>query len=98
MLESINWLDSLGLTDAGKFLSYLMIAAAFFVGIMLLVSAEAFELFDKELRKEYGMKKRLFPQIEDRKYEFVDYILLKCRFISGLIITIISFIFLLIYK
>ena len=91
-------LEMLGVIDAAKFFIYLMLAFAFFVGVLLLVSDEAFSLFNKDLQKEYGLKKRLFPKIEDSWYGFVDFLLLKYRFVSGLLITIIAFILLLVYK
>lgn len=91
-------LDSLELLDAVKLFIYIMISFAFFVGILLLVSDQAFSLFSKDLQREYGIRKRMFPKVEDSKYEFIDFLLLKYRFISGLLISIIAFVLLLIYK
>ena len=77
---------------------YIMISFAFFVGILLMVSQEAFDSFNRDLQKEYGIKRRLFPKIEDSNFNFIDYLLLKNRLIAGLLITVISFVLLLIYK
>jgi len=91
-------LEMLGIIDAVEFFIYLMLAFAFFVGILLVVSEEAFSMFNKELQKEYGLKKRLFPKIEDSWYDFIDFLMLKYRFLSGLLISIIAFLLLLVYK
>ena len=91
-------LESLEGVDAVKLFIYIMLAFAFFVGILLLVSDQAFSIFNKDLQREYGIRKRMFPKVEDSKYEFIDFLLLKYRFISGLLISIIAFILLLIYK
>lgn len=91
-------LESLEVIGAVKLFIYIMLAFAFFVGILLLVSDQAFSLFNKDLQREYGIRKRMFPKVEDSKYEFIDFLLLKHRFISGLLISIIAFILLLLYK
>ncbi|OGX08859.1 MAG: hypothetical protein A2Z88_09970 [Omnitrophica WOR_2 bacterium GWA2_47_8] len=77
---------------------YIMISLAFFVGILLLVSQEAFNVFNDDLKKEYGVKKRLFPRIEDKWFDFVDFIILKHRFWAAILITVTAFILLLVYK
>ena len=87
-------LDMMGIIDAAQFFIFMMLSFAFFVGILLLVSHEAFSMFNKDLQKEYGVKKRFFPKIEDSWYGFVDFLLLKYRFVSGLFIAIIAFILL----
>ncbi len=91
-------LDSLEIVGAAKLFIFIMLAFAFFVGVLLLVSDQAFNMFNKDLQREYGIKKRLFPKIEDSRFEFIDFLLLKYRFISGLLIAVIAFILLLIYK
>lgn len=91
-------IEALGLLESAQFFVYLMISFAFFVGILLLVSQDAFSTFDRELQKEYGVKKRFFPKIEDFHINFIDVVVLKYRVLAGLIITITAFILLLIYK
>ncbi len=91
-------LEIFGISQSLQFLAYLMLSFSFFVGVMLLVSQEAFEHFNAALQKEYGIKKTLLPKLENTRTTFVDWIILKYRFVSGILITVISFILLLMYK
>jgi len=91
-------LDFMGLVQSLQFFIYIMISFAFFVGILLLVSQEAFDAFNTDLQKEYGIKRRFFPKIEDSQYNFLDFLLLKYRFVAGVLIAVVAFILLLIYK
>jgi hypothetical protein len=76
----------------------LLVSIGFFVGIMLMVSPEAYETLDKSLQKEYGIKKRFVPKIEDTKIHTVDNTLKKYRIFTGMLISIISYLLLLIFK
>ncbi|MFA5088949.1 MAG: hypothetical protein WC552_07950 [Candidatus Omnitrophota bacterium] len=91
-------LDAFGVIQSIRLFIYIMISFAFFVGILLLVSQEAFDVFSSDLQKEYGLKKRLFPKIEDSGFNFVDFLLLKYRFMAGILIAVIAFILLLVCK
>ena len=84
--------------DGFKLVIYFMLSLAFFVGILLLVSQEAFNIFNDDLKKEYGIKKRLFPKIEDQWFNLVDFVVLKYRFWAAILITVAAFILLLLYK
>ncbi|MDP2654370.1 MAG: hypothetical protein Q8Q08_10110 [Candidatus Omnitrophota bacterium] len=91
-------LEDFGLSESLKVIVYLMISFSFFVGIMLVVSQEAFVHFDKALQREYGIRKRFLPKLEETQFKFVDWVLLKYRTLSGLLIAVIAFMLLLTYK
>jgi ABC-type phosphate transport system permease subunit len=91
-------IEAFQLIETFRFFILIMISFAFFVGIMLLVSQEAFDAFSRDLQKEYGVKKRFFPKIENSQYNFIDFVVLKYRFMAGIIISIAAFILLLLYK
>ena len=76
----------------------MMVSFSFFVGIMLVVSFEAFEHFNAALQKEYGMKKRLAPKVESIENKFTDWFLTRYPLISGIFISVMSFILLLIFR
>jgi len=76
----------------------IMVSFGFFIGITLMISPEAFEALHKKLQKEYGLKIRLIPRIEDKYVDVIDRAIVKNRIIAGLIIAITSFILLLIYN
>ncbi len=90
--------EQLGLWEALHVFMLVMLSFAFFVGILLVVSQDAFDNFNKELQKEYGIKKRFFPKIEDSWYDFIDYLMLKNRLITGLAIAITAFLLLLFFR
>ncbi len=81
-----------------KFLFKLMLSLAFFVGILLMVSQEAMQVFHKNLQKEFGLKRRIAPKLEDDASDIVDRVLIKYRVLAGLLIAMCSFFLLLIYK
>ncbi len=91
-------LEVLGLDISAKFLVFLMLSFSFFVGIILLVSSDAFRSFNQALQKEYGLKRRIAPQLEDARVDFVDRVLIKYRLMAGLLICIAAFFLLLLYK
>ena len=88
----------LGLTESMRFLVFLMLSFSFFIGIVLMVSHEAFAHLNQAFQKEYGLKKRLLPKLENIRVSFIDWIVLKYRFIAGLLISVLSFLLLLLYK
>ena len=96
-------MDALGLIKAGffesaEFFFYIMTSFAFFVGIMLIVSYKSFETFNTSLQKEYGLKKRIAPKIENTSGIFIDWIVSRYPLISGIFISVVSFILLLVFK
>jgi len=86
------------LTDSMQMIVYLMLSLAFFVGIMLVVSQEAFHHFNDALRKEYGIRQRFFRKLEDNEFHFVDWLILRYRLLAGILISVSAFVLLLIYK
>ncbi len=87
-----------GLDESAKIFTYILLSFAFFVGIMLIVSQEAFVTFNRALSREIGLKKRLIPKLEDKQYQFIDFLILKYPMIAGLLISVSSFMLLLMYK
>lgn len=63
-----------------------------------MVSYEGFKKFDASLQKEYGMKKRIIPKIENTFGVFADWIVSRYPLISGIFICVMSFMLLLMYK
>lgn len=88
----------LGLNESVNLVFYLLVSIGFVVGIILMVAPKAFESLNKSLQKEYGLKKRILPQLEDASIEVVDKMVKKNTVIYGMVISTISFILLLIYK
>lgn len=91
-------LEMLGVQEGIRFFVFIILSFAFFVGIMLIVSHEAFVQFNAALQKEYGLKKKLFPKIEESKSNVIDAAVLKYRKLAGLLISICSYLLLLTYK
>jgi len=87
---SIAWLDL-----AVEFLKEMVLYLAFFVGIMLMVSKQSVERLNQDFQKEAGIRKRIWPQLENKASFAIDRILLKHSFWTGLFIAITSFSFLL---
>jgi len=76
-----------------------LVSFGFFVGIVLMVSPEAFDALNKALSKEYGIKTRLIPKIELTAIHLLDKIITKKRIYgiaAGFLISTISFVLLLI--
>ncbi len=88
----------LGLDNSAQMFFYIMISFSFVIGIILTVAPEAFEKLNQALQKEYGIKKRILPKLEDTKFDVIDKILIRKRAVAGVIISVLSFILLLIYK
>ncbi|MBN1870445.1 MAG: hypothetical protein JW847_07730 [Candidatus Omnitrophica bacterium] len=76
----------------------ILISFGFVIGIILMVAPGAYEAFNQALQKEYGIKKRFIPKIEDGKIEAVENLCKKNTVITGMIISILSFMLLLIFK
>ena len=87
-----------GLDISAKVLVDLFLSFSFFVGIVLMVSREAFGAFHQALQKEYGLKRRLAPKIEDKRFDLVDKILMKYRVFAGMLICVTTFFLLLLYR
>lgn len=77
---------------------HIMVSIGFFVGIILMVAPKAFDSLDEALQKEYGIKKRFIPKIEDTKIDVIDQICKRNTVISGMVISVLSFILLMIFK
>lgn len=80
---------------------HFLLSFGFFVGIVLMISPEAFDALNKAFGKEYGIKTRLIPKLELTFIHILDKIITKNRMhgiISGFLISLISFILLLINK
>jgi hypothetical protein len=91
-------LDAIGIPDGYQAFIYMMLSFAFVIGLMLTVSQESFEHFRQSLEREYGYKKRLFPNIENIQNHFIDWLVLKYRTLFGLFIVISAFVLLLLFK
>ena len=52
----------------------------------------------RALQKEYGLKRRLAPKLEDAHINFIDRVLMKYRVLAGMTICLASFFLLLLYK
>ena len=89
------------LYQAVELIFYFLVSLGFFVGIVLMVSPEAFDVLNKALSKEYGIKTRLIPRIELKAIHILDKIITKNRthgMIIGFIIASASFVLLLAYR
>jgi hypothetical protein len=88
-----------GITESSfNMIFYILVSIGFFVGIILMVAPDAYKSLHDALQKEYGIKKRFIPKIEDTKIETIDRALTKNRVIAGMLVSIVSFLLLLIYK
>lgn len=93
--ETSEWVQIMQLT-----LRFL-VSFGFFSGIVLMVSPEAFDALNKALSREYGIKTRFIPKLELATIHVLDKIITKKRshgIIAGFVITVVSFILLLINK
>ena len=91
-------IEIFGLDVSSKVFFYIMVSFSFFVGIILMVSPEAFENLNHALRKEYGFKIKLVPFLENTFIDTVDKIIVKNRVIAGIIISVTAFALLIIFK
>ena len=90
--------DILGISVSANMFFYIMVSIGFFVGIILMVAPEAFDSLHKSLQREYGLKIRLVPKIENTSVDVIDRAIIKNRVMSGLIISVAAFVLLLLYK
>jgi len=90
--------DTLGISVSANLFFYIMVSFGFFIGIILMVAPEAFDSLHKSLQREYGLKIRLIPRIENTSVDVIDRTIIKNRVMSGLAISVTAFILLLLYK
>ncbi len=89
------------LVEIIKLVLRFLISFSFFIGIVLIVSPEAFDALNKALSKEYGIKTRFIPRMELKAIHILDKIITNNRaygIIAGILIAVISFVLLLINK
>ncbi|MEW5894964.1 MAG: hypothetical protein AB1650_04305 [Candidatus Omnitrophota bacterium] len=91
-------LEKLGLIEAGSFLIRLTLSFTFFVGIFLMVSREAVRCLNRDFQRELGWRKYIIPQLERKGFFFIDAFVLEHAVWVGAVITVASFILLLIHK
>ena len=89
--------DLISVAVASKTFFHIMISFAFFIGIILAVAPGAFDSLNQAMQKEYGIKKRIAPQLEDPSFDTDKYIM-RVRVIVGPTIAIVSFLLLLFAK
>ena len=82
---------------ASKLFFNIMVSFAFFIGIILMAAPEAFQSVDNAMKKEYGIKKRLVPKLEDASVDAVDKFVIRNRVVFGVLIAIASFSLLIIF-
>ena len=90
--------SSLGLDVSISMFFYIMVSIGFVIGIILMVAPEAYELLSKALNREYGLKHRFFRKIENDKFENLDRFATRHSVVIGMILSITTFILLIIYK
>lgn len=91
-------LELFELDKAFDIIFYIFVSFGFFVGIVLMVSPEAFDSLNKALSKEYGLKTRLLPKIELKAIYILDKTMTKNRshgVIAGIVIAVVSFVLIL---
>lgn len=89
------------LYGAVELIFYILVSLGFFVGIVLMVSPEAFDELNKALSKEYGIKTRLLPRIELKAIHVLDKVITKNRMhgmVVGFIISVVAFVLILTYR
>ena len=94
-------LSFLEIGEAFRLIFYFLVSFSFIMGIVLMVSPEAFDTLNKALSKEYGIKTRILPKIELTVIHVLDKVITKNRahgIIAGFIISTISFLLILFNK
>ncbi len=91
-------LESLGIILSANMVFYIMVSFGFVVGIILMVSPEAFESLNKALQKEYGFKTQLLPKLESTVFNVIDKTVLKNQMVAGIMISVTAFALLMIYR
>lgn len=90
--------DYLNLGLSASMIFHIMVSFGFVIGIILMVSPEAFDSLNSALQKEYGLKTRLVPKLEDTTVDVVDRAARKFSVISGMMISLAAFFLLLVNK
>lgn len=75
------------------------VSLSFAIGVVLMISPEAFDMLSKSLSKEYGFKTRFIPKFELRIIHLLDKIITRHRIygiLAGAAIAGVSFILLII--
>ena len=91
-------IDIIGFQISAKFFFHIMVSFAFFVGVILMASPEAFATLNRALQKEYGIKTRLVPTLENTSIDVVDKAVIRSRVLGGMAIAVASFALLLLFK
>ena len=87
-----------GLDISVSMIYHLLVSMGFVIGIILMVAPEAFDKINEALNKEYGLKYRIIPSIEDAKSEHIDKLARKYSVIVGMVISVVAFVLILIFK
>ena len=90
--------DLWGLGVSAKVFFHVMVSVAFIVGILLMVAPDVFQALNRILQKEYGMRKRVAPKLEETQIDVIERVALKNRVLTGVALAVISFVLLLILK
>lgn len=73
------------------------VSLSFAIGVILVISPEAFDMLSKALSKEYGLKTRFIPKVELKIIHLLDKIIARHRIygiLAGAVIAILSLILL----
>ena len=81
-----------------KLFFHLMVSFAFFIGVILMISSEAFEGVNRVLLREYGIKTKMIPPLESTMINTIDKFVMKNRVFAGMLISIFSFFLLIFFK
>lgn len=77
---------------------YVLVSLGFVTGLLLLISPKGFDLFNNALNQEYGITQRLFPGIEDKRFEQLENFGRRNSTLIGVIFCVTSFVLLLIFR
>lgn len=83
---------------SANMLFYIMVSIGFVIGIILMVAPEAFETLNKALNQEYGFKFRFFAKIENTSINDFDRFATRNSVIIGMVLSVVTFALLIIYK
>lgn len=84
-----------------RLLMHIFLSLSFAIGVVLIISPEAFDMLSKALSKEYGLRTRFLPKFELKIIHLLDKAITTNRaygIIAGAVIAIISFVLLLINR
>ena len=94
-MYEILWIS---LDTSFHMLFYIMVSLGFATGIIIVVAPDAFEILNKALNKEYGLRFRFFKKIEDTKLGDLERLVARNSVLIGIILSVITFALLIIYK